>query len=195
MDIKLDNILLDSYFNVKIADLGVSLDVSSNHGLSDSRRGTPGYMAPEICQLLEGEFYDARITDIFSLGVVLYIMIFGEKPIKVERSDDSSTYFDSDTLGAITGLKCSDQTKRKWDLLPEELQILLGSMLSLEPEERPTLKEILESNWIQGAYHEEMPIYFYEEMSRRQNALLPAASKQVSEEDLHWLDGQLENSF
>jgi serine/threonine protein kinase len=195
MDIKLDNILLDKHFNVKIADLGVALDVSKTDGMSDSRRGTPGYMAPEVCQLLPGETYEAKNADIFSLGVALYMMIFGEKPIKVEQPDDSSTYFDSDTLGAVTGLKCSDQTKTKWGFLPEELQLLLGSMLSLEAEDRPTLEEILESEWIQDAFHEEMPMYFYKEMTRKQNQAQPQVCKQVSEEDLHWMECQLDNSF
>ena len=40
MDLKLDNILLDDFFNCKVADLGVSLDVSKTNGISDSRRGT-----------------------------------------------------------------------------------------------------------------------------------------------------------
>mmetsp|Transcript_19373 Transcript_19373/g.17182 ORF Transcript_19373/g.17182 Transcript_19373/m.17182 type:complete len:246 (+) Transcript_19373:33-770(+) len=105
MDIKLENILLDNFFNCKVADLGVSLDVSSTDGISDSKRGTVCYMSPEVSYLLPTETYDAYKSDIYSLGVCLYAMLFGELPIKKE--DDESTLFDSDTLGTITGLKCS----------------------------------------------------------------------------------------
>jgi serine/threonine-protein kinase SRK2 len=59
--------LLDSNFNLKLADFGFATNSCS----STSRKGTAGYMAPEI--LLNNE-YDGRISDIFSAGTVLFIM-------------------------------------------------------------------------------------------------------------------------
>lgn len=162
MDLKLDNILLDQFFNCKVADLGVSLDVTNSNGYTDSKRGTVCYMAPEIHYLLPTETYDAYKADIYSLGVCLYALLFGELPIK--KDDDESTIHDSDTLTTITGLKCSLDCKKKWSQLPEDLQDLLSCMLSLEPDERPELSEILEFPWLQDAYHQEMPSYFYTEV-------------------------------
>mmetsp|Transcript_10968 Transcript_10968/g.12334 ORF Transcript_10968/g.12334 Transcript_10968/m.12334 type:complete len:125 (+) Transcript_10968:406-780(+) len=124
MDIKLENILLDEYFNVKVADLGVALDVSQTHGITDSRRGTVSYMAPEVSNLLPTETYDAFKADIYSLGISLYVLLLGEFPVKEEIDD--STSFDTDTIGGITGLKCSIESKKKWDLFSTELQELLG---------------------------------------------------------------------
>lgn len=124
MDIKLENILLDEYFNVKVADLGVALDVSQTHGITDSRRGTASYMAPEVSNLLPTETYDAFKADIYSLGISLYVLLLGEFPVKEEIDD--STSFDTDTIGGITGLKCSIESKKKWDLFSTELQELLG---------------------------------------------------------------------
>jgi len=48
MDLKLENILLDDFFNIKVADLGTAVDVSESMGYTSKRRGTPHYMAPEI---------------------------------------------------------------------------------------------------------------------------------------------------
>ncbi len=78
-DIKPDNIILSPRF-VKILDFGIAKQIG---GTADPNltqggmvMGTPNYMSPE--QAL-GRAVDAR-TDIFSLGVVLYEMLSGQKP-------------------------------------------------------------------------------------------------------------------
>lgn len=165
MDIKLENILLDKFFNCKIADLGVALDVSKTDGFTDSRRGTSCYMAPEVYYLLPTETFDAYKADIYSLGICLYVLVFGEFPLKDDSED--STLFDTETIGGITGLKCSIDCKKKWSMISTELQQLLGNMLSMEPDDRPTLQQILDSDWILPAYYEHTPERVFEEMDKR----------------------------
>ena len=109
MDIKLDNILLDEFFNVKLADFGVSVDVSATRGFADCICGTAGFMAPEVVYLLKTETYDAYKADVFSLGMWLYFMLFGEFPIS--ESNDSWSVDESEIIGWITGLKCSLNNK------------------------------------------------------------------------------------
>jgi len=78
-DIKPENLLLDKEGRVKIADFGIAkmLGDNSNAGLADSQpAGTPQYMAPEQ---KEHQRADHR-ADIYSLGVVLYEMLTGERP-------------------------------------------------------------------------------------------------------------------
>ncbi|HVS65928.1 MAG TPA: serine/threonine-protein kinase [Thermoanaerobaculia bacterium] len=76
-DIKPSNILIDGKGTVKITDFGIARAAGGSQLEDDgSVFGTPPYMAPE--QLL-GLEVDAR-CDIFSLGVVLYEMLTGEKP-------------------------------------------------------------------------------------------------------------------
>lgn len=110
MDVKLENILLDKHFNAKVADMGVSVDVTKTNGQCDSRRGTVRYMAPEVNHLLYGETFDAYKADVYSLGMCLYVLIFGEYPVK--ESEEDSTMFDSETIGGLTGLKCSFGVKQ-----------------------------------------------------------------------------------
>lgn len=179
MDVKLDNILLDKYYNVKVADLGVAVEVSGTNGMCDSRRGTKFYMAPEVDHLLPTETFDAYKADIYSLGMCLYVMLFGKFPV-VEESEDS-TFVDTETIGGITGLKCSIDCKKKWEQTSSDLQELIGSMLSMEPEDRPTLQQILESDWIREAYDEDMPLWVYEQMEQRKENIL-AKQRPNSEE-------------
>ena len=82
MDIKLENLLLDQYFNSKIDDFGISVDVSITNGLVDKIRGIVSYMAPEIVSFIPTETYDARKADIYSLRMWLYVMLSREFPLK-----------------------------------------------------------------------------------------------------------------
>ena len=188
MDLKLDNILIDKYFNCKIADLGVSLDVSETNGMTDSKRGTACYMSPEIKYLLPTETYDAYKSDIYSLGVWLYVLLFGELPLKQDNED--STNYNSDTLLTITGLKFSIDCRKKWSQLPMELQDLLSWMLSMDPDERPSLQEILGSSWLKEAYFEDMPFYFYEKIQKK-NFDMNEDTWADNQEKL-WLEGEFD---
>ncbi len=70
-DIKPDNILLSDssqFPDVRIADFSLA-DYYKNKSLK-LKCGTPGYMAPEV---FEGQVYEEKV-DIFSLGIVLYMM-------------------------------------------------------------------------------------------------------------------------
>ena len=54
LDIKLNNIFLDEYFNIRIGDFGSALKLGKNKK-TKSRRGTPNYMAPEVKDLVKGK--------------------------------------------------------------------------------------------------------------------------------------------
>jgi predicted Ser/Thr protein kinase len=80
-DVKPANILITQDRLVKLTDFGIARIDTSNLTLEGQLLGTPNYMAPEQIQ---GQPTDHR-ADIFSLGVVLYEMLTGEKPFKGEN--------------------------------------------------------------------------------------------------------------
>ncbi len=78
-DIKPDNIQITSSGQVKITDFGIArLTFQPNLTMDGQVFGTPSYMSPEQ---VVGKEIDAR-SDLFSVGVMLYEMIAGEKPFK-----------------------------------------------------------------------------------------------------------------
>ena len=77
-DLKLENILIDERNNVKIIDFGFSVSSAPDQKLKIFC-GTPSYMAPEIVQKKD---YNGFATDIWSLGIILYVMLSGNYPFK-----------------------------------------------------------------------------------------------------------------
>ncbi|CAD8133301.1 unnamed protein product [Paramecium octaurelia] len=84
-DIKPENILLNDKsdnFELKIADFGLASYTESE--LQIKRCGTPGYVAPEI---LQDQKYNEKV-DVFSAGIILYILLTGQAPFYGNSLDD-----------------------------------------------------------------------------------------------------------
>ena len=77
LDLKIENILFDKNFDIKICDFGFSEDTSLR--LYEAN-GTQGYMAPEMLSGLSSGGYSGTQADIFALGVLFFTMVFGIPP-------------------------------------------------------------------------------------------------------------------
>lgn len=74
---------MDEHGNLKISDFGLSAlytgaaDDSSRATLLHTTCGTPNYVAPEV---LNDKGYDGRAADVWSMGVILYVLLAGFLP-------------------------------------------------------------------------------------------------------------------
>lgn len=119
-DIKLSNILLAqpsfdkecTNFTLKVCDFGFARSVLNKFNMPKGVIGTAGFIAPEV---LEGSFYSYPI-DMWSCGIVLYMMLFGVSPFR--NSNDTHLEFPdtrelSDSVkDLIYGLVCAHPSKR-----------------------------------------------------------------------------------
>ena len=87
-NLKLENIQVDMNLNIKLFDFGYAT-FNNTHRLN-TMKGTVPYMAPEI---IEGKTYDGPKADIFSAGVILFIMMQGIFPFNSAHKSDP--YFQS----------------------------------------------------------------------------------------------------
>jgi serine/threonine protein kinase len=165
LDIKLDNILLDDYFNIRLSDFGSALKVDDNP-FTVFRRGTPKYMAPEVFQLQDGKEFDAYKADIYSLGVCLYLMLFKRFPVYEGASYPATMdlFNNPETLDSPP----FDCEKSRWTSLSPEIRRIMVACLNQDPNQRPNSQQLVENFFLppQNQSIEEM---VFEEMQERRS--------------------------
>uniref|UniRef100_T1JFK1 non-specific serine/threonine protein kinase n=1 Tax=Strigamia maritima TaxID=126957 RepID=T1JFK1_STRMM len=130
-DLKAENLLLDGNLNIKIADFGFSNHYEPGKPLS-TWCGSPPYAAPE---LFEGKEYDGPRADIWSLGVVLYVLVCGSLP------------FDGDTLQSLRNKVISGLFRIPF-FMTTECEHLIRHMLVIDPERRLAICQIIKHKWM-----------------------------------------------
>ena len=96
-------------------------------------KGTPYYIAPEI---IKGE-YDEK-CDVWSLGVILYIMLCGSPPFK---GLNNTEIIDSVSCGKF------NFSPKPFDDVSKEVKCLIKKMLTKNPKKRPSAAECLQEKW------------------------------------------------
>merc|ERR1711976_710851 len=137
-DLKLENILIDDNLNLKLADFGFAC--YKNIDALKSYRGTMTYMAPEI---KEGKTYSGKQVDMFSIGVILFIIVQGIFPFKEARKEE---YFYNLLLSGKTDTYF---TKVNGTDLSEDFKDLILKLFSYNGAERPTIEQIRAHPWMQ----------------------------------------------
>uniref|UniRef100_A0A8C6GYI4 Serine/threonine-protein kinase SIK3 n=1 Tax=Mus spicilegus TaxID=10103 RepID=A0A8C6GYI4_MUSSI len=130
-DLKAENLLLDANLNIKIADFGFS-NLFTPGQLLKTWCGSPPYAAPE---LFEGKEYDGPKVDIWSLGVVLYVLVCGALP------------FDGSTLQNLRARVLSGKFRIPF-FMSTECEHLIRHMLVLDPNKRLSMEQICRHKWM-----------------------------------------------
>jgi len=169
-DIKLENILLDDSFKVKLTDFGFSCNILERK-LIEKKTGTPSYRPPEMWAE-EYKGHNGIATDIFQLGVVLYILTTGMPPFhEANRSDPHYKTALAGRWDMFWMLKQRDFKVKKVASPSDDLKDLLVQMLSPNIEDRPSIEKIRDSNWFKKtrpATEEEVSV----EMKRRGDKMI-----------------------
>ena len=119
-DIKPANVFITDEGEVKIADFGIARIENSNLTQAGSVLGTPNYMSPEQCT---GQAMDHR-SDLFSIGIVFYELLTGEKP------------FNGNSMHAVMHKIVSSEPEKPSDLnpsVPPALNLVIAKALAKSP--------------------------------------------------------------
>ncbi|XP_072180267.1 testis-specific serine/threonine-protein kinase 3-like [Diadema setosum] len=138
-DLKCENILLDwgpTGITAKLSDFGFAREWNEAFKPCSTFCGSAAYASPEILQAIP---YDPYWADIWSLGVVLYIMITGRMP-----------FDDSNIREALEDMHHNRLNFSRRRLVCIEVQRLLRTILTYEPKQRPSTQSIRSSAWMRG---------------------------------------------
>ncbi|KAF8397131.1 hypothetical protein HHK36_016038 [Tetracentron sinense] len=139
-DLKPENLLLDENGDLKVSDFGLSAltDQIRHDGLLHTLCGTPAYVAPEI---LGKKGYDGAKVDIWSCGIILYVLNAGYLPFN-----------DPNLMVMYRKIYKGEFRCPKWT--SPDLRRLLSRLLDTNPETRITVDEILRDPWFKKEYKE-----------------------------------------
>lgn len=133
---------------IKITDFGLAKYRSGVGAKSDEMTtacGTPGYVAPEV---LKNEPY-GKAVDLWSLGVILYILLCGFPP-----------FYHESTAALYKQIKKGefDFPAPYWTNISESAKDLVRKLLTVDPAQRYTAKQVLEHPWISGTTASAKPL-------------------------------------
>ncbi|ORZ04403.1 kinase-like domain-containing protein [Lobosporangium transversale] len=136
-DLKPENILLDSKGTLKISDFGLA--TVFKHGGRTRPLTTPCGSAPYVAPEVLEEEYCGDAVDIWSCGIILYVMMIGNTPWELPsaESDEFRQYQESN----------GNPNHEPWDKLQGHVRTLILGMLRINPSKRYTIRHILKDEW------------------------------------------------
>nr|XP_023014547.1 ribosomal protein S6 kinase 2 beta isoform X1 [Leptinotarsa decemlineata] len=141
-DLKPANILFASedwaLDSVTICDMGFAKQLRAENGLLMTPCYTANFVAPEV---LKRQGYDAA-CDIWSLGVILYIMLSGRCPFNTTASNSPQKILQRISSGKL------DLQSGRWSGVSSDAKMLVTDMLHTSPQRRPTAAQIVKNNWV-----------------------------------------------
>ncbi|KAI4372010.1 hypothetical protein MLD38_010298 [Melastoma candidum] len=145
-DLKPENLLLDEEGNLKVSDFGLSAmaDQIREGNVFHTFCGTPSYVAPEV---LARKGYDAAKVDIWSCGVILFVLMAGYLP-----------FHDQNIMAMYRKIYKGEFRCPRW--FSPELTKLLTRILDTNPKTRISIPEIMENRWFKKGFRQ---IKFYVE--------------------------------
>lgn len=137
-DLKPENLLVDEDGNLKITDFGLSALQESirSDGLLHTTCGTPAYVAPEV---INKKGYDGDRADIWSCGVVLFVLLAGYLP-----------FYDSNLMQMYRKISKAEFKCPSW--FPSEVRKLLSRILDPNPSTRITMDKLMDNVWFKKGF-------------------------------------------
>jgi len=149
-DLKPENLMLDSNFNLKIADFGFAAPAKgkTGDGMLETQLGTASYMAPEIHL---GKPYQGPSVDLFASAIILFVILTQRPPFSSANPSDPHYRLLAANRAEIFWQAHKDAEEGE-DIYSAEFKDLFEKMMTLNPAHRPKLEEVLAHPWMQGAY-------------------------------------------
>ncbi|GAA0165250.1 hypothetical protein LIER_39943 [Lithospermum erythrorhizon] len=156
-DLKPENLLLDEDGNLKVTDFGLSAfsDHIRQDGLLHTTCGTPAYVAPEV---IGKKGYDGAKADIWSCGVILYVLLAGFLPFQ-----------DDNIMAMYKKIYRGDFKCPPW--FSSDARKLVTKMLDPNPSSRISISKIMGSSWFKKVVPRTQSYQALSEMAMEEESL------------------------
>jgi serine/threonine protein kinase len=144
-DIKPENILIGNDDHVYLADFSAAKALDPDTDLIADTDGTPAFYSPEECR---GEMYHAKPAEVWSLGVSLYLMVFGHLPFYDQSQPDS---YAQQLFRVFRSIQEAEVKLDPAIEVSENLADLIVKLLEKNAEARLTIAQALEHPWVVSA--------------------------------------------
>jgi len=131
-DLKLGNLFLDKDMHIKVGDFGLACQLGHDNERKKTICGTPNYIAPEVLQ--GGDGGHSYEVDIWSIGCILYTVLFGKPPFQTR--DVKTTY---------SRIKRNEYSFPSDSRVSADARELVRWLLQPRPCNRPSITQIRES--------------------------------------------------
>ncbi len=142
-DMKTENIMLDNGWIMKLADFGFATKAEGKkgNGMLFTALGTASYASPE---LLQKKPYSGVQSDIFSIGVSLFVLVTGKMPFKHALLDDP--YYKE--IAKLNHERYWEKLSKKIPEVSNEFKQLFIMLIAYDPCSRPTIEETRAHKWL-----------------------------------------------
>lgn len=140
-DIKPGNILIFEN-GFALSDFSVSVILNDDNQMLTDRFGTSFFMAPEISR----NSYSPKPTDMWSLGITVYLLIFGKMPFNLSQLTEPSTL--PEFIRVTDNVMPYELAFPDWPVIPDELKVIISRLLIKDPDQRMTAKELVSNTWM-----------------------------------------------
>ena len=133
-DLKLANLFLSENMELKLGDFGLATKIDFDGERKRSLCGTPNYIAPEV---LDGKTGHSFEVDIWGIGIIIYVLLIGKLPFETNNKKETYKRIRLKNYSFPQNAKLSEPAKE-----------LIQNILVLEPHKRPSLDDILKSDFM-----------------------------------------------
>ena len=146
-DLKPENLILDTDFNLKIADFGFAAPIEGRDGsgLFSTRVGTLSYMAPEIHI---AKVYEGARVDIFASGIILFVILSQRAPFAIANLQDP--HYSLLAKSRFDKFWSAHTRNAGADIYSDEFKDLFQRMMVLHPKQRLSIEQILDHPFMQA---------------------------------------------
>eukprot|EP00930_Biecheleria_cincta_P043254 TRINITY_DN29717_c0_g1_i1.p1 TRINITY_DN29717_c0_g1~~TRINITY_DN29717_c0_g1_i1.p1 ORF type:complete len:703 (-),score=117.01 TRINITY_DN29717_c0_g1_i1:270-2378(-) len=172
-DIKTENFLLlgnpktEEGGIIKLCDFGTAMQLTHHMPRAQGRIGTLSYTAPEIYARRGADL----CADLWSLGVVLYVLLVGASPFRITGAEPRSETSKRILAGNY------DTTRPGWQKLTEGAQNLVSKLLVVEEKERHRIPDAVQHPWMERS--SALITLKEKQVVEQQKVLTPISEKEV----------------